>query len=234
MANPNVGVGAFASGMAGGMNLGMSVRDKIDREEAAKAEELRRATEQQTAQDQQDLADKLEQQKNQSQQQGMGIDPSMMSQFASQGAAGGNAGTALSGGSAAGGSGTGAMGMPTGFGAYAGGGSAASGGSSSLASGAAAAGPWAGLAAIIAVNEKSARNGGYRRDGSQYAKDLLGGKVVEQDLNQRFVPKVLGNNDKTHLGKDAEAIGEFTTLDFKNGFKKMGDGAVPNLIKKLF
>lgn len=61
------------------------------------------------------------------------------------------------------------------------GGSAAGG----MGSAAAAAGPWAALAAIIGVNEYNMS--GYRaEDDKEYAKDLATGKVMSQDINQRW------------------------------------------------
>lgn len=160
---------------------------------------------------------------------------------------------AAAGGSAAGG--TGAMGMSTGYAAYAGGSGAAAAGSgsgaaagtaagsvaggSSLASGVGSAGPWGALAAVIAANEISAHNGGYRRNGWQGAKDLIGGKVQEQDANQRF-SKYLGgyDDDKTGLMHDAGAFQELNTLDFSNAGKKITNGGTLNRmasgIKKIF
>lgn len=149
-------------------------------------------------------------------QQGMGIDPSTAMSIYSKFAGSGSAGSA--GGSESG----------MGLGSFFGGGSGA----------AAAAGPWAALAAIIGVNEKSARNGGHRRDGWQYGKDLIGGKVLEQDTNGRWAQKLGGyDDDKTGLLNDAGAGAEFTTLDFSNGFKKLKNGTTGKIIdavKKIF
>lgn len=153
-----------------------------------------------------------------SQQGGLGVDPSMamgaMQSFGGGSAAGGTTGGAAGGGAVA-------------------------GGGSSMGSSVAAAGPWAALAAIIAVNEKSARNGGHRRDGADYAKDLASGKVISQDMNERWAPKLGGyDNDKTGLLHDAGAGAEFLSLDFKDGFKKLADGGTAKTvlsgIKKLF
>ena len=174
-------------------------------------------------------------------QQGMGIDPSTAMSIYSKFAGSGSA-------SSAGGSESG-MGLGSFFGGGSGaasggaasGGSAAGGstaGSSSIGGAAAAAGPWAALAAIIGVNEKSARNGGHRRDGWQYGKDLIGGKVLEQDANGRWAQKLGGyDDDKTGLLNDAGAGAEFTTLDFSNGFKKLKNGTTGKIIdavKKIF
>ena len=136
----------------------------------------------------------------------------------------------IGGGSAAGG-GAGA----------AGGSSAAGGAASSGAGGLASAGPWAALAAVILANESNARDNDYRnKDDKKYAQDLLGGAVLEQDLNQRWLPKIYGKdlkNDKLGLGHDQKAIGEFGSGDFSNGFKALEDGTLGKIakgIKKLF
>ena len=95
------------------------------------------------------------------------------------------------------------------------------------------------IAAVIAANEISAHNGGYRRNGWQGAKDLIGGKVQEQDANQRF-SKYLGgyDDDKTGLMHDAGAFQELNTLDFSNAGKKITNGGTLNKvasgIKKIF
>lgn len=163
------------------------------------------------------------------------------------GASGASSGA--SAGGASGGSG-GGMGLSSMFGGSsagassgAAGGSAASGGSSAAGGGSAlaSAGPWAALAAVIAVNEHNAKKGGYRdEDDKEYAKDLIGGKVLEQDLNQRWLPKAFGKNlenDKTGIGHEMKAGGEFLTGDFSNGFKALEDGTIGKIakgIKKLF
>jgi hypothetical protein len=126
------------------------------------------------------------------------------------GAAGGGAGAASgSAGSAAGGAGGGAAG----------------GGSSALAS----AGPWAALAAVIIANEYGAKEGGRRRSGSDYYKDLLGGKVLEQDAPY-WSQKMFGSSDKAGLGADFEAGAELATLDFSNFFDKAKQGTLGKLL----
>ena len=152
------------------------------------------------------------------------VDPSKL-----QGMFGGGGSTA--GGASAAGGGAGA----------AGGSSAAGGAASSGAGGLASAGPWAALAAVILANESNARDNDYRnKDDKKYAQDLLGGAVLEQDLNQRWLPKIYGKdlkNDKLGLGHDQKAIGEFGSGDFSNGFKALEDGTLGKIakgIKKLF
>ena len=183
------------------------------------------------------------------------VDPSkLQSMFGGGGstAAGGASAAGGSGGAAggAGGAGGGGFGLSSifGGGSAAGGGAGAAGGSSAAggaassgAGGLASAGPWAALAAVILANESNARDNDYRnKDDKKYAQDLLGGAVLEQDLNQRWLPKIYGKdlkNDKLGLGHDQKAIGEFGSGDFSNGFKALEDGTLGKIakgIKKLF
>ena len=101
----------------------------------------------------------------------------------------------------------------------------------------ASAGPWAALAAVILANESNARDNDYRdKDDKKYAQDLLGGAVLEQDLNQRWLPKIYGKdlkNDKFGLGHDQKAVGEFGSGDFSNGFKALEDGTLGKLVKGI-
>lgn len=219
------------SGVADGYMSGASLqramadRQKADQEELAQKQREQDQQRQTEAERQQQWLQRMEQQPQS--QQGMGIDPNTVASIGSAfGTGGTTAGGATTGGAAAGGSAAG--------GTAAGG--TAAGGSSALGGAAAAGGPWAALAAIIATNELSARNSGARRDGTDYWKDLGTGKVVEQDANQRIVPKVFGgyDDDKTGLAHEAGAAGEFSTLDFKNGAKKLENGVVGNLVKKIF
>ena len=115
------------------------------------------------------------------------------------------------------------------------GGTQAAGSASSGGGGFASAGPWALLAAVIIGNEYNARKGGYRsEDDKQYAKDVFGGKVVEQDVNQRWVPKAFGK-DKYGFGGDTEIWGELSTLDFSNAWDKFKNkGTFSKLINKIF
>jgi hypothetical protein len=107
------------------------------------------------------------------------------------------------------------------------GGSAAGGGSSALAS----AGPWAALAAVIIANESSAKDDPdrNRRSGSDYYKDLLGGKVLEQDAPY-WSRKIFGKDDKFGFGKDMEAGAELATLDFSNFWDKAKDGTLGKIL----
>ena len=181
------------------------------------------------------------------------VDPSKL-----QGMFGGGGSTAAGGASAAGGSGGaaggaggaggGGFGLSSIFGGggsaagaggagAAGGSSAAGGAASSGAGGLASAGPWAALAAVILANESNARDNDYRnKDDKKYAQDLLGGAVLEQDLNQRWLPKIYGKdlkNDKFGLGHDQKAVGEFGSGDFSNGFKALEDGTLGKLVKGI-
>jgi len=178
------------------------------------------------------------------------VDPSkLQGMFGGGGStAAGGAGAAGGGGGAAGGAGGGGGGFGLssifGGGSAAGGGAGAAGGSSAAggaassgAGGLASAGPWAALAAVILANESNARDNDYRnKDDKKYAQDLLGGAVLEQDLNQRWLPKIYGKdlkNDKFGLGHDQKAVGEFGSGDFSNGFKALEDGTLGKLVKGI-
>lgn len=179
------------------------------------------------------------------------VDPSkLQGMFGGGGstAAGGASAAGSSGGAAggAGGAGGGGFGLSSifGGGSAAGGGAGAAGGSSAAggaassgAGGLASAGPWAALAAVILANESNARDNDYRnKDDKKYAQDLLGGAVLEQDLNQRWLPKIYGKdlkNDKFGLGHDQKAVGEFGSGDFSNGFKALEDGTLGKLVKGI-
>lgn len=113
-----------------------------------------------------------------------------------------------------------------GAGAGAGVGGGAGGGGSSLAG----AGPWGALAAIIAINEREAKRGGYRsEDDSDYYNDLLFGKAAEQDVHKRWYKlpdKWLGDeNDSLGLGSGMKAFTNLTTGDFNNALHDNDDFA---------
>jgi hypothetical protein len=104
-------------------------------------------------------------------------------------------------------------GIASGGGGAAGGGAGASSGGSMLST----LGPWAALAAIIYANETEARRGGYRsEDDTQYAKDLLGGKVLSQDVEQRWAPKL--ESAWGGSGSMASAASNIGSLDFSNAW----------------
>lgn len=132
-------------------------------------------------------------------------------------------------------------GMFGGGGAATGGGEAAIGGEAAAGSGSggssfiSAAGPWAALAAAIIANESEAKRGGYRdEDKGEYFKDLAGGKVLEQDMSKRWIPKLFGEDlehDDLGLGGDTLASADLLTLDFSNAwdtFKNKG------ILSKIF
>ena len=157
--------------------------------------------------------------------QGQGISPS----------AGIGIAKSFMGGSAAGGSGASAGGAGGAGGAAAGssaGGSSAAGG---LGGAAASAGPWAALAAVVAVNEYNAKKGGFRAENDkEYAKDLATGKVMSQDINGRWAPKLFGSSDKMGLGADMKAGGEASHLDLNGTIDNLKNGTIGKLIKKIF
>lgn len=125
-----------------------------------------------------------------------------------------------------------------GFGSFFGGGGAETGAAASGAEGSSflsSAGPWAALAAAIIANEHEAISGGYRdEDTGDYAQDLLGGKVLEQDFSKRWVPKLFGEDlehDDLGIGADMLVGADLLTFDFSNAwdtFKEKG------LLAKLF
>ena len=158
--------------------------------------------------------------------QGQGISPSagigIAKSFMGGGAGGAGAGAGGAGGAGAGGAAAGSSA----------GGSSAAGG---LGGAAAAAGPWAALAAIIGVNEYNAKKGGYRaEDDKEYAKDLATGKVMSQDINQRWAPKLFGKDDKMGFGADMKAAGEASHLDLNGTFDNLENGTIGKLFKKIF
>ncbi|WP_444909354.1 hypothetical protein [Microbulbifer sp. TRSA005] len=98
-------------------------------------------------------------------------------------------------------------------------GSGAAGGSSWIAS----LGPWAALAVLIGVNENEAREGGYRdEDDKDYALDLLGGKVFEQDATYRWKDDL--NDAAPGSGSMVESMANLGSLDFSNAGKAFEDG----------
>lgn len=89
----------------------------------------------------------------------------------------------------------------------------------------AAAGPWAALAAVIIGNEVVASNTGRRNTGWDYAGDLAGGYVLEQDT-QAFSDKVFGEDDVSGLGGDIKAIGNLGSGDFGNALQDIRGGTL--------
>lgn len=120
----------------------------------------------------------------QPEQQQQGIDPSTAMNIGQQFMGSGAAAT-TGGGNAAMGNLMASKGI--GSAGTVGGGGMSGGGSSAMS----AAGPWAALAAVIAINEYNAKGGGYRaEDEGQYTQDLFSGEVLGQDMEQRWLPKL--------------------------------------------
>ncbi|MGQ5522914.1 hypothetical protein ACUHMQ_06590 [Chitinimonas sp. PSY-7] len=94
--------------------------------------------------------------------------------------------------------------------------------------------PWTALAAAAVINEREAKRGGYRREGTQYVKDLLTGKNLEQDINQRWAPKVGGADDKFGIGSTMRVGGELLTGDFTNAGRAFDDSTAAKLVKAPF
>lgn len=111
------------------------------------------------------------------------------------------------------------------------GGEAAGGGFGEMAS---SAGPWAALAAVIIGNEYNAQKGGYRSENTgDYAQDLIGGKVLEQDFSKRWLPSVFGEdlkNDQFGLGADTQAGADIMTLDFGNAWDNLKEGTAGKIL----
>lgn len=74
---------------------------------------------------------------------------------------------------------------------FGGGGGAAGGSAGSSGMTAAMSNPWTALAAVVIGNEIYAHKKGYRdKDPVKYAGDLVTGEVLNQDLEQRWLPKL--------------------------------------------
>jgi hypothetical protein len=147
---------------------------------------------------------------------GMGGLGGMAQMFGGEGSAAGGGAAATTGGGGAAGAGAG------------------SGGGSMMAS----AGPWAALAAVIIGNESEAKRGGYRsEDDKEYAKDIVTGEVLQQDVEERWLPKIFGEdleNDKTGMGGDTLAATQFATGDFGEAWNTMKDSGVLGKILDIF
>lgn len=111
---------------------------------------------------------------------------------------------------------------------------ATSSGGSMLAS----VGPWALLAAAIVGNETEARRGGYRaEDDTEYARDLLTGRVVSQDIDQRWGPKLFGSaweENKGGIPADILALTDAGAMDFSGAWDHLKEGSLAKLFGGLF
>ena len=180
----------------------------------------------------------LNQQLMQKQQQaggGGGSPLSMISSMMGNGSGGGGGLSSMFGGGASGGAsnaGLNALLDGTGSAASGAGGASAGGGGamSSLAS------FWPAAVVIAGIaNESHAKDKGYRREGSDYTKDLITGKVLYQDVDQRWAPKLFGEKDSMGLGGDMRAASALGGLDFKKSFKHFTkDSSIAKIFKKIF
>jgi hypothetical protein len=128
-------------------------------------------------------------------------------------------------------------GMPLGMASqFMGGGASGAGGAGGGASsGLMAAAPWVALGAGIYANESNARDKGFRsEDDTQYAKDLASGKVLSQDLEQRIIPKVFGENDKTGMGADTKAGVDLANFRVRDAWKGFKEGSLAKALRKIF
>jgi hypothetical protein len=88
----------------------------------------------------------------------------------------------------------------------AGAGAGAGGGSAAGMGGYAVGGVWAALAAIIVGNEVMARKSGHRsKDTGEYITDIASTEVFNQDLEERWLPKI-GIDEDTKLSKAISLI----------------------------
>lgn len=133
--------------------------------------------------------------------------------------AGGFGGLAAAPGVSLAGSGAATSGFGAGgsLGAFAGGGGAAAGGGGAGA-GLAAFWPAAVVAAAVG-NETYAKSHGYRRDGADYWKDLATGRVLSQDVDNRWSPMIFGKNDNMGFGHDASFAADLGSFQFGKAFK---------------
>lgn len=117
-------------------------------------------------------------------------------------------------------------------GALGGGGAAGgAGGGAAGGGGLAAAGPWAALAAVIAINEEEARKGGFRADSrSKRLQDQLSGRVLSQDVDQRWIPQFAGS-DKFGLGGDSSFGANLAGGNFSEASKALREEST---IRKAF
>ncbi|OZI26719.1 hypothetical protein CAL26_05195 [Bordetella genomosp. 9] len=190
----------------------------------------------------------LQQQQQRQQQQGGGINTSMLNQFlpkaggnnllgstdgmtgswlpvSQAGGLGGLGGLTAAPGVSLAGSGAATSGIGAGgtLGAFAEGGGAAAGGAAgggSAGAGLAAFWPAAVVAAAVG-NEMYAKNHGYRRDGADYYKDLATGRVLSQDVDNRWSPMIFGKNDNMGFGHDASFAADVGSFQFGKAFKDL-------------
>lgn len=121
-------------------------------------------------------------------------------------------------------------GSTTGAGASGASGAASSGGLGSLA------GMWPAAVVVAAVaNESYAKDKGYRRGGLDYIKDLGLGRVLYQDIDQRWAPKLTGKSDKLGIGGDMRAGAALGSLQPKKAIDHLkNDSSIGKLLKKIF
>ena len=84
----------------------------------------------------------------------------------------------------------------------------------------------------------NAYEGGYREeDPVKYAGDLLGGKVLEQDLHQRWLPGIFGKdmeNDFLNIGADTSIGADLVTGDFGNAWDTFTNDGLLGQIRSWF
>lgn len=106
---------------------------------------------------------------------------------------------------------------------------AASSGAGSLAS------MWPAAVVVAAIaNENYATKKGYRREGTDYLKDLSLGRVLYQDVDQRWAQKLTGSKDQLGLGGDMRAGSAMASFQPGKAWKHLkNDSTVGKLLKKI-
>lgn len=148
------------------------------------------------------------------------------------GGLGGLGGMSVSPAFATGGAATSGVGAGGTLGAFAEGGAGGLGGLGGGTSAAGGAGATGGTAALGATgigalilagiaNENYAKKNGYRRSGSDYYKDLATGRVLSQDVDNRWAPMLFGKNDRMGLGKDMSFAADLGSFQFGKAFKDL-------------
>jgi hypothetical protein len=87
-----------------------------------------------------------------------------------------------------------------------------------------------GWIAAAAMNEFSARKNGVRDENDwDYAQDLAGGKVLEQDVMKGWIAQLFGS-DKLGLHGDMKVGADLMTLDFSNAFRNLSQSSLAKML----
>jgi hypothetical protein len=140
------------------------------------------------------------------------------------GGLGGLGGTITAAPTVFGGAATSGIGAGGTLGSFAAGGSGAAGGAAAggAATGGTAALGATGIGALVLAgiaNENYAKSHGFRRDGADYYKDLATGRVLSQDVDNRWSPMLFGKNDNMGFGHDMSTAADLGSFQFGKAFK---------------